>query len=149
MGTSLNIGNRDIILGLQNFVAWKAHFLNRIKSLKSPELEAFAMFKKKPAFLLPVLDTMIPDPRDPNRTVRKYTDDTYGKEECTFHRSQIMKREVRFGEALPMAVAIAYSTIGAVIMRKMVINPEYQLAHMENDILKILEMAEFHSMGKG
>ena len=48
------------------------------------------------------------DPTRPNALSDKYTEDEYGKEECGFHRAQVMKREAKFDEAIPQAVSLIY-----------------------------------------
>lgn len=48
---------------------------------------------------------------DPQRLTLKYADNQYGKEECGFDRLQVVKKEVKFNEALPLSVSLAYKTI--------------------------------------
>ena len=58
-----------------------------------------------------------------------------------------MKREVKFNEAVLLSVSLAYRSIGAVVMRKICLNPAYQVAYEKNDIISIMVIAEFCSMG--
>ena len=123
-GTASTAAKHQVTLVLQNFVAWKAYMLNEIKAFKSLELEIYIITGTMPLFVRPTVDTEEAlDPTNPLKLTKKYADDQYGKEECGFDRMQVMKREVKFKEALPLSVSLAYKTIGAVVMRKLCLNP--------------------------
>ena len=123
------------------------HFIvDRMKGLKSPELETMVTTGTTLTWIPPTIDEEIMIDGD---LVKVYSDDAIGIEECNLDRADLRKRKVFFATILPKAVSMTYSTIGSEIMDKMRIDIEYEEAYNKNDIIKLLEMARFASMGEG
>lgn len=60
-----------------------------------------------------------------------------------------MKREEFFFSMLPRAVSIIYSSITEGILDKMRIQVDYEQVYHMNDVVGLLKMAQFASMGEG
>jgi len=142
--------NKKVLLKFQNFIQWRSHVCNKFKELRCPELEYYIMTGNDPKFILPTMDTKVAlDPSRPNDLSKRFADDEFGKEECKFHRTMVMKREARFKDLLPQAMAIMYDHIGEQVLKKMKLDPTFEPLYRNNNVIEILRMAEFTSMGEG
>ena len=70
-------GNRTVQLKLGNFVGWLQYIKNRIKGLKSPELELMLITGIKPTWIAPGFGDKIRD--DNGDYVRVFSDDKTGE----------------------------------------------------------------------
>ena len=121
--------------------------MNKIKSLKSPELESMMINGTSPNWIKPGHDDMVIDEDGNERRV--YTEDNDGIEDYNYDRAQWRSRRTFFVGALPRAVSIIYSSISEPIMDKMRIEANFQETYNKNDVIGLVNMAQFASMGEG
>ena len=141
-GTSGAAGSRTIMLTFQNFAVWFAYLVNRCKGLKSPDLVSFLVTKTSPTFILPIHSMKLGGEF-------VYSQDDMGKDDCGHDRKCVRTRKSRFEELLPKLISIIYDTIDDGVLDKMKIDTDFDGAYADNDLLKIVEMAQLYSMGEG
>ena len=95
-GSTFGSVNKVVMLILGNFVAWMNYVMNRIKGLRSPQLENMILTGQDPVWTPPVHDMEI---MVRGKLQRVYTDDNNGIDDCNHDRSE--KRENIFFQHSP------------------------------------------------
>ena len=116
---------------------------NYAKGTGSQEISNLVMHGDLPDFFLPG-----PDDMDENGQ-RKFLEGATGVEECAYVRKKTRYAKEEFERALPRLVATVYSSISNVILDRIKLDPEYAAAYLDDDIVKIMELAKFASTGEG
>ena len=145
-GSSSGPWNKVIVLTLGNFVAWMNYVMNRIKGLRSSQLERMILTGEVPVWTPPTHDMEI---MVRGQLERVYADDRNGIDDCNHDRGELRKEKSFFFSMLPRAVSIIYSSISESILDKMRIQVDYEIVYHSNDVVGLLRMAQFASMGEG
>ena len=141
-GASGGAGSRSVMLKFQNFAVWFAYLVNRCKGLKSPDLVSFLVSRNFPDFSMPLYTTKI----DGDFI---YSQDDMGKDDCNHDRKSVRTRKAKFGELLPKLISIIYDTTMDCVLDKMKIDVEFDPAYADNDLIRLIDMAQLYSMGEG
>ena len=141
-GASGAVVSRTILLVFQNFSIWFAYLVNRCKGLKSPDLVSFLVTRIDPDFSIPIYSMKVSGEF-------VYSQDEMGKDDCAYDRKCVRTRKSKFEELLPQLVSIIYDTIHDCVLDKMKIDVDFISAYSNNNLLRILDMAQLYSKGEG
>ena len=92
-GSSLGPWNKVIVLVLGNFVAWMNYVMNKIKGLRSIQLEKMILTGKDPIWIPPTHDMEI---LVRGQMERVYSDDQNGIDDCNHDRGEQRKEKSFF-----------------------------------------------------